>query len=673
MNNSTRVMLGCLATTLALACAAVGPSAATSVWFDPARSATAPFADGELRTASTADELSRQQGSRPPASEHWDDARLKASNDKGWADWIAQQRQQLGAWVLARLERPELVGGWLHDYIDPASGVRQVWTSQTPRPVPRANDPAAQRLERAWVAYMREYNIARMLDAARLYRLVGDEQYAEWAAGQLDLYAENYERWPLRTDVGRGRMFAHGLDEATNVFALLDVARLLGGYAGPHRVTMWRQGLFYPIALNLKTVPSPLSNIGLWQAAAIAAVAMRFDDASLLAYARDGANGIAETLRQGVTRDNLWIEGTFSYNAYVLDALDRLLVAAAIEGQAGAFHEEAMLARRLLFAPLDYRFEDGSLPTPGDGTVGLQAQPEWLHFKLYRSVPTAVGLRRAAVVRSWDTLLDPPPALVAAVAPPPAVMSRLFAANRMAVLKAGPWQAFIRYGQVVRNHAQFEALNYELADGPTKLSAGVGTVSYAARHHLDYFTQAAAHNVPLIDGQGQADLPGSADVTGFSAAEDRLLVSFPRYRADAAVERAWRVTDRGFVERTRIVAQSGSLAPRRLGSAFHTTCNVATGALQVTGRPLGPPSTTATKYWTDSREFAASGQWSVTLECLGSRKYTLTVSGPAEQRIIVATVPSAPLPATRTVIYFDTLGTEADFELGVNRLGASAR
>lgn len=671
MKRIAKVGLGMTALIGAMPSGAIASDTERSVWFDAARSPAAPWADGLLRSASTAADLIKSEVTRPAATEDWVAARLKVTASKEWAAWVAREQRRLDSWITAQLERDDLVGGYLHDYIDAVTGIRLVWTPQTPKPPAGPDGGAAQRLERAWVAFMREYNIARMADAARMYKLTGQDFYAAWSASQMDLYADNYERWPLRTTSGRGRLFAHGLDEATNVFALVDVARLLDHYAGPQRVAKWRQDLFYPIAQNLKTITSPLTNIGLWQSAAIAAVALRYQDRPLLDYARTSPLGIESTLRHGVTRDNLWVEGSFSYNAYVLDVLDKLLVTAALEGQSTAFTQEAQLARRLLLAPLDYRFEDGSLPTPGDGTVGFQARPNWLYAKLYRSVPTWYGLRQATNVRSWDTLLDAPESPVGDLMPLPPVMTRHFSANRMAVLKAGPWQAFVRYGQTVANHAQADALAYELADGATKLSSNVGTASYAAKQHLDYFTQAASHNVPLIDGQGQADIPAAANVVRFAAAENSLQVSFPGYRPGVTVERAWRVADRGFVERTRIVMQPPAGAAR-LGLAFHTTCNVVAGALQKSSSAIGPPPTKATKFWTDVQEYSVGKQWRVALLCTGNRGYDLVVNGPPEQRVIVASAPSTPLPAMRTVIYFDTKASTAEFELSVGRLGPVA-
>ena len=46
----------------------------------------------------------------------------------------------------------------------------------------------------------------------------------------------------------------------------------------------------------------------------------------------------------------------------------------------------------------------------------------------------------------------------------------------MAVLKTADWQLFMHYGQLAANHAQQEALNYELYRNASPVSLDQGTV-----------------------------------------------------------------------------------------------------------------------------------------------------------------------------------------------------
>ncbi|MFX7829129.1 hypothetical protein ABTK25_19630, partial [Acinetobacter baumannii] len=79
-----------------------------------------------------------------------------------------------------------------------------------------------------------------------------DAKMAETAAAQLDFYADNYGKWPLRTAIGNSRMFGQTLEEATTVLSMLETAHALGAYATPARKAKWRDGLFLPIANNLQ-------------------------------------------------------------------------------------------------------------------------------------------------------------------------------------------------------------------------------------------------------------------------------------------------------------------------------------------------------------------------------------------------------------------------------------
>jgi len=599
------------------------------------------------------------------AREDWEGLRVTARSSPAVERWIAGQRRLVDAWRAESPERADLIGGWIHDYVDPRSGLPLKWTEETPEPpaTPGAQD---DRLRQAWVMYMRQRNISYALTAARLYRANGDTTYANWAAQQLDFYADNYERWPLRTDAGRARMFRHGLDEAVNAFPLLETARLLSEFATWARQEQWATRLFRPMAENLKTQRYPMTNIGLWHGAAIASVGMRLRDESLIQYALDNPEGIRAVLRYSITADSIWIEGSFGYNAYVIGCLASLLKHASIEGYASRFAAEWDSARQLLLAPLAFRFDDGSLPTPSDATARLQAVDPGSHVQLYRLVPSYWGVNRARESLSWEALLDPPQGFVGSEPALPPATTRDFPTVRMAVLRAGDWQAFVHYGQAVASHAQEEALTYELHQGKTAITSDPGTVTYSSPYHTRYFRRGAAHNVPMIDGEGQSRWrPGT--VLNFDAPQARLVVSQPDYNARASAEREYQALATGFVETTSVVLKGAAPSPARIGGAFHTDCTVTplTGLTGSSGQSL--PGSDAMSFWTVAASYTAGSEWSAKLQC-GAAAYRLRVSGSGMQRVFMATEPTTPLPNRRSVLYYDTSATRADFRTEITAL-----
>ena len=391
---------------------------------------------------------------------------------------------------------------------------------------------------------------------------------------------------------------------------------------------------------------------------------MRFKDATLLDYAINDPAGIKANMAAGLTADNLWIEGTFSYNTYVVDCLSRLLVASGIEGYADRFTAEADAALRMLVTPMEYHFDNGSLPNPGDSTSAQVMVNELAHWYLVRTMPTYWGVGKATAWRTWEALLDPPTPNTTTTAPSvPAPTTKNFASLRWSILRAGNWQAFVRYGAMKANHAPDEELNFELYDGTTPIAYDPGTTNYGSPYHQGYFVRGPAANAPLVDGDGQTKwAPGT--LISFDTAASALTAEQPLFQTDASVRRSYRLTTSGFVEQSTLTIPSGKT--KRLGMAFSSTCDMVPGAgvTRATGQPA-LPAVTAFGYWTNTTTYTTTNSWQVTLKCPGNKNYTMTVWGPSAQRLYIGKAPNTPMPATRNSLYYEISGSSAVFESSI--------
>lgn len=630
--------------------------------------------DGARTSASTVTLLAQTErgafyGFRE-AREDWTRVISEYRVRKDVRDWVDYQRSKVDTWMQRDFERPNLVGGWIHEYVDPKNGGGMTWTPTSPEP-PDGSTPAEAAFKAAWVAYGRGYNVAQARTAARLYKVTGETKYADWAARQLDFYADNYDKWPVQTKDGRSRMYKQGLDEAVDAFSLLDVARLLEGFAAPARAERWRTQLFMPMAENLRYTNSQMTNIALWHEAARAAIALRYKDGSLLAAALEGPKAIRAILRYGITVDNVWIEGTFEYNNYVLAVLAKLLTQASLEGRSSEFTFERDAALKLALGTLDYRFDNWTMPTPADSVQAQKPVSEAVHRELYRIVPTYWGLAEAGRSRSWESLIDPPAAVPAKPPALPTVTTRNFTAMRQAVLRSGEWQAFVHYGQVNGHHSQEELTTFELFDGKTPIATDAGTVPYSSPLHKGYFATGAANNVPLVDGLGQTKwAPG--DVLEFDPARAYLRIQQSAYQTGASVTRSYRVTNKGFAEQSAITSTGAT--DRRLGVVFNTECSTeVSGGL--TAAPSGDalPGATGFKQWADVKRYTTGtdGTWSLKLTC-GGKPYLMRIKGPARQTVYMGTAPTVPVPKRRQAVYYETWGKTANFETQIQQQAASA-
>ena len=603
------------------------------------------------------------------AREDWSRVSSEYRSRSDVRDWINFQKSKVDTWMARNFERPSYIGGWIHEYVDSKTGGGVTWTPTSAEP-PDGTTPAEIAFKAAWVAYGRGYNVAQARNAARIYKATGDIKYAEWAAQQLDFYADNYGKWPIQTKDGRSRMYKQGLDEAVDSFSLLDIARLLEDFAPAARANRWRTQLFMPMADNLLYTTSEMTNIALWHESARAAIALRYNDNSLLEAAQNGPKAIRAILRYGITVDNVWIEGTFEYNNYVLAVLAKLLTQASLEGRSSQFTFERDAALKLALGTLDYRFDNWTMPTPADSVQAQKPVSEQVHRELYRIVPTYWGLAEAGRSRSWESLIDPPPAVPAKPPALPPVTTRNFTAMRQAVLRSGEWQAFVHYGQVNGHHSQEELTTFELFHGSNPIATDPGTVSYSSPLHKGYFATGVGNNVPLIDGLGQTQwAPG--DVLEFDPARAYLRVQQAAYQPGVSVTRSYRVTSNGFAEQSSIT--SSGATDRRLGVVFNTECRTEVGSALTEAAGDALPSATGFKQWADVKRYTtgADGSWTLKLTC-GGKAYLMRVKGPAKQAVYVGTAPTVPVPKRRQAVYYETLGKAASFESEIQQQTGSA-
>ncbi|WP_026611249.1 hypothetical protein [Methylocaldum szegediense] len=78
-----------------------------------------------------------------PAREYWDAARRRVTGDPRWATWLQQRTDWLNTWMAQPRESADWIAGWVHDYVDPNTGVLLNWTPDQPIP---PDEPGSEKL-----------------------------------------------------------------------------------------------------------------------------------------------------------------------------------------------------------------------------------------------------------------------------------------------------------------------------------------------------------------------------------------------------------------------------------------------------------------------------------------------------------------------------------------------
>jgi hypothetical protein len=595
------------------------------------------------------------------AQEDWNKAKQMIVTDESWKTWVNSNRVGLDAWISKTRDQATWVGGYQHALIDPTTKQPIRWSANMPEP--SSITESDKKFHAAWVGWVRSNNFDKVLEASRMYRLTDDQRYAEWAASQMDFYAENYARWPLQQLYGsRSRMMGQGLDEATATAKLIDSVRLLKTFSSLKQRNFWRDNLFLPIADNLRKSKVGINNISLWHAAAMAEIGLQFDDEKLYQEAINGPMGIRAIMKLGVTKDFIWYEGSLGYQTYVLRALSPLFIQASLLGKADDLKREMLIAQNMLLAPLALRFDDGMLPNPGDSTSRLRAIDLSFQLEMYRTLPTRIGLIEATHKKSWDTLLDPVDIDLTAAATMPVVSSANLESVRMALLKADGWQLFHRYGQLSIHHSQEDALNIEVYYQDVPISTNPATVLYESSLHKDYFHRAISHNVPLVDGQGQVGWnPG--EIIKFDAKKTSLVTSQPEYRPDAAASREVSIQEGQLLDRVTVRVKPAIQGEKRLGFLFHSDCQIELVKEHMgPGAAGAPPVGNGFSFWERIIVHQSLRDVRARLYCDGN-EFIADLRMSAVGKIYTAIAPSTPLPKKRYVVYVEIVGRDASIEM----------
>ncbi|MBC2603415.1 carbohydrate binding domain-containing protein [Puniceicoccus vermicola] len=613
--------------------------------------------------------------------ENWEQARYLIQEDPEWGQWFEEKKAEVDDWIANNEDRAGWEAGWNHAFISPQDNSFLVWTKDVPGEdidffVSKTGDRVeiTPTLFRAWVGAFRKNHASMLIEAAYVYHITEDPEYAEWVASQLDFYADHYDSWGNGVDQKKHSHLGYqSLDDAVIISRQIDAARLVFDYAGPERRQNWFENLFKPEAKLLSKSYQTIHNIATWQRATEAKIALLYDDEDLWKQAVDSKYGLRAQFSRGVTSDYLWYEQSMGYNSFIMMASNSLFTFTGLLGQGELLQEEAEISQNMMLAPLALRFPNNKLPNPADNTNIPGASTGWL-TRTYRILPTYLGLNNALEQKSWETLIDPPAAILPSDAPTlpelPEVVTRNLESSRFALIKEGLWQIFFHYGQLNRSHAQAEALNWSASYGNTMISQDAGTVGYSSPMYTGYYRLGLAQNVPLINGLGQIPWKRGT-LLHFDEADASVTAAQPEYRENASAQRTLSIHGDTLIDTTIVEISENSAEPEVLGMTLHLEGSVDPGD---SFAPVDPDTFTAGRppqyqYWSELFSSPVTDSITLPVTFKGGLILNLTFQYEGPFTLFIAKAPGQP-PATHTVFYIETAPTrQAEF---ITRLSPKA-
>ncbi|MBA3317924.1 MAG: heparinase II/III family protein [Gemmatimonadales bacterium] len=437
---------------------------------------------------------------------------------------------------------------------------------------------SGSRHDRAWARWQHLWLAERGAELAALGVLAERADAATAAADILAAYAERYTRYPNRDNVlGPSRLFFSTYLESIWVTNYLGAAGMLreAGLLDP-ALEEGVSAVADEAANLIGEFDEGFSNRQTWHNAALAAIAVWFEDAELAGRAVEGPTGTIAHLVRGFGHDGMWYEG----ENYHLFALRGQLLAMGWAKQAGVdILADPRLAARLegaLRAPALTALPDLTFPARKDSRYGVSlAQPMYLELwevglarlgdndsdlwdwlrALYASPPPRAerfdsylheaGAQPPSRARtrsdlSWWALLEMAPALAAGSGEwQPG--NTLLEGQGLAILRRGHRYASLECGGYGGGHGHPDRLHLTLHANGRHWLPDPGAGSYVSRD-LFWYRSTLAHNAPRLDAVSQP--PGDAECAAFGESGEwawargvydrftRTVVAGPRYLLD---------------------------------------------------------------------------------------------------------------------------------------------
>lgn len=469
-------------------------------------------------------------------------------------------RSEIATMIEHWQDRPDWLSGWRHNYFCDKDGT--FLTFDITKPFEHACGICGRvysdvKKNNAWVNIMRNKTISAMRYATLLYLKDGQQEYLNFVRKVILYFAENYDQFAIhlkntvllnmseyervKRDIhagkvhfdpkkidwsfddydihfqGPGKIMGQGLSEGIALIRILFCYQALQEKFSLIEQEMIREKMLKPAIKFLDLQQFVDHNITLWRESAIQIMQLVTGDFKLADLTRPF--GIHEHIKNGVTKDGFWYEGSIHYHHYVVEALCNLAYFMSFYGQKDKLLEETI--EKMLTASYCYAFDNGKFPNPNDGWPNVNLKTYINVFELasagfpknqilsalYQKVKTAEYSRNPLPIED-DLYLDGYSSTGLMVVPAEKMIrqvlprgSRHFFDSRFSVLKNTQINLFMKYGVQSLSHAHYDPLNFELTVNNQLVSKDLSNAGYGSELVHVWYNTPLGHNAPIIDGK----------------------------------------------------------------------------------------------------------------------------------------------------------------------------
>ncbi len=450
-----------------------------------------------------ASNLSEPKFNKHPRLEYTSEKISKMKADVSQTAFIAGLTKKADELLKNDFVVPEKEGSWYFYYACPKDGAQLTAETLEKHICPRCK--AIYTDERTQSSYRTVLNDQINNDCYALalaYAFSGNEKYVVPVIKVMCELARLYPTWEHHDRWGRrgllavvgGWRYVQLLDESYSIINLAKTYDLIA--SSPTLTDIQRndieQNLLKYVVNKVNTFQTfagSKNNHQTWFNASYVTVGAVIGDNGLLNEGITGSHGLMWQLKESVTDDGLWYEGTMSYQRYAMLAIIQTLDSASAIGW--NFSDNKRL-KSLWLGPISMAYPNGQFPVFHDSDPGTVYS--WSDF--YRYGYTYFNDKRFLPYTGEKTTEKPEP-----------LTSTDMSSIGIAALRNGIDSkaicAMIDYGQHGDHHGHPDKLNMVLYASGNEILLDPGRITYSVPEYETWCRTTLAHNTIVLNGENQ--------------------------------------------------------------------------------------------------------------------------------------------------------------------------
>ncbi len=455
-----------------------------------------------------------------------------------YKDMINNMKKEVDNFIKDFKDDPNVNSEWGHYYFCNNDGGRLIFDLNKPHThvCEVCNKQFTSEIyDGVWVYFYRNTAILTAWKAACLYKALDDKKYLDVVKTIIGFYASNYKKFRIHNKErevfssyeemkwGCGRILPQGLNESIIAIRMINALEIIKDDLDTTFLDDVYNNMFREMYYLLSPQVESIHNIRCWNNSAIGVIGLFFNDQEMIDFAFNGKFNIRRQLREGVTKDNFWYEGSIHYDFFTLEGVSALALYSRIYNY--DFGSELDILHKMFIEPYHYAFNNGYFPNPNDGWPNINLKT---YDYIYQVALKVFGERDIVGEITKNILANPLPRTTLPLSKPyyynnEIAFERLllntdidfndykeikqdtrnYPESQFGLLRNDNFNIFMKYGLNGPSHAHPDIMNFEVMYKDKMISRDVSNPGYQSKLYKEWFKKTIAHNTVVCDGIDQ--------------------------------------------------------------------------------------------------------------------------------------------------------------------------